>query len=61
MKEIIFESQDKKKSICIKFDEIANVEKAENTVKSTSLLKLVPKIMSSIKDGGHIFSFLGGK
>lgn len=60
MKEIAFESQDKKKSLFLKFDEIVNVEKAENTVKSTSLLKIVTKNMT-IKDGGHIFSFFGGK
>lgn len=61
MKEISFESQDKKKSILIKFDEIVNIEKAENTVKSTSLLKIVIKNTSLIKDGGHIFSFYGGE
>ena len=59
MKEISFESQDKKKTILIKFDEIINLEKAENTVKSTSLLKIVTKIIT-IKDGSVIFSFFGG-
>ncbi len=59
-KEISFESQDKSKSILIKFEEIVNVEKAENEKKQTSLLKIVPVNLTSIKDGGHIFSFSGG-